>query len=284
MRKLPPPVASGGEEETSRCMSYRKAHSRCPAFVDFSTVHRVSFSTLRTGYILSSRRFSFHHTSELSVSALDSIMCRISALPCLDTLTLHAYSHDYPMKHQQQFFSYFHHLRDITITGQMIDAIPHIIAKSPGLFRLRLVSTEPVTNLHSVLDLFPVLPPAFRCSVEQLTLEGNFTLPQPDIVPVIPHLRHLTSLRLLIHDISDAFWTALSVESIHVKEISVDIGSDALLDYLCSYSGITMMMLIVDRGVIEAGALKFWNQVLPRHANTMKRTICPLSVSWNVVH
>ncbi|PBK87979.1 hypothetical protein ARMGADRAFT_1084956 [Armillaria gallica] len=234
-------------------------------------IEKLILDALPSLISLRSIEFCFYHTSELSVSALDSIMCRISALPRLDTLTLHAYSHDYPMKHQQQFFSYFHHLRDITITGQMIDAIPHIIAKSPGLFRLRLVSTEPVTNLHSVLDLFPLLPPAFRCSVEQLTLEGNFTLPQPDIVPVIPHLRHLTSLRLLIHDISDAFWTALSVESIHVKEISVDIGSDALLDYLCSYSGITMMMLIVDRGVIEAGALKFWNQVLPRHANTMKR-------------
>ncbi|KAK0434698.1 hypothetical protein EV421DRAFT_1989340 [Armillaria borealis] len=71
---------------------------------------------------------------------------------------------------------------------QVVDIIPHIIAKSPGLFCLRLVSTEWVANLHSILDLFPALPPAFRCSVEQLTVEETFALPQPDIAPVIPHV------------------------------------------------------------------------------------------------
>ncbi|KAK0449011.1 uncharacterized protein EV420DRAFT_787741 [Desarmillaria tabescens] len=137
--------------------------------------------------------FYFYHASELSISALHGIMCRISALPCLDTL--HDTFYYPPMNREPQFSSCFHHLRDINITGQMIDAIPSFIAKSPGLFRLRLVSTETsVTNLHSVLDLLSALPPAFRCSVEQLTLEGNFTLPQPDIVPVIPHFTppHLT--------------------------------------------------------------------------------------------
>ncbi|PBK94233.1 hypothetical protein ARMGADRAFT_908502, partial [Armillaria gallica] len=64
------------------------------------------------------------------------------------------------------------------------------------------------------------------------------------------------------------FWRALLIEKIHLRDVSVDIVNDALLEYLESYSGARSLMLITEHEA-DNGSSKFWHNILPRHADTL---------------
>ncbi|KAK0194823.1 hypothetical protein F5146DRAFT_922911, partial [Armillaria mellea] len=65
------------------------------------------------------------------------------------------------------------------------------------------------------------------------------------------------------------FWSALRIEMIHLRDVSVDMVNDALLEYLESYSGVRSMMLIVRDQEGDDSPPQFWHNILPKHADTL---------------
>ncbi|PBK68083.1 hypothetical protein ARMSODRAFT_839801, partial [Armillaria solidipes] len=64
------------------------------------------------------------------------------------------------------------------------------------------------------------------------------------------------------------FWSALLIEKVHLRDVSVDIVNDPLLEYIESYSGARSLMSITEHEA-NNGSSKFWHNILPRHADTL---------------
>ncbi len=191
-------------------------------------------------------------------------MLVLSNLPLLSLL-------DISFQHSQTSYLDFHDLDNITFTvgEHMLHVVPSLVARSPNLTRLRLVASRQAGAVPAVsMSVFSGIHKGKLSCVEQLTLEGALILPTHDVPIIVPHLRHLTSLRIHITDVAEEFWSALRIEMIHLRDVSVDIVNDALLEYLESYSGARSMMLIMDQED-DNGSTKFWRNILPKHADTL---------------
>ncbi|KAK0200132.1 hypothetical protein DFS33DRAFT_126892 [Desarmillaria ectypa] len=212
---------------------------------------------------LQSLYFSGFYPGELGSSSVNAIMLALSNLPRLSLLNI-------GLHHGQASYLDFHDLDNISFNGKrMLNIVPSLVARSPNLTRLRLSSSHPTGTVPATaLSIFSGLHKGRLSCVEQLTVEGALILPTPDVPIIVPHLRHLTSLRIHIADVAEEFWFALRIEMIHLRDVSVDIVNDALLEYLESYSGVRSMMLITEQEVDNSSS-KFWNKILPRHTNTL---------------
>ncbi|KAK0439527.1 uncharacterized protein EV420DRAFT_1583665 [Desarmillaria tabescens] len=211
---------------------------------------------------LKSLYFSGFYPGELSPDSVNAIMLALSNLPLLSLL-------DINFHRGRTSYLDFHDLDSITFTvgEHMLHVVPSLVARSPNLTRLRLVCSKQ-EGVVPALSVFSGIHKGKLSRVEQLTLEGALILPTHDVPIIVPHLRHLTSLRILITDVAEEFWSALRIEMIHLEDVSVDIVNDALLEYLGSYSGSRSMMLIT-RQEDDNGSSQFWNSILPRHADTL---------------
>ncbi|KAK0225299.1 hypothetical protein IW262DRAFT_1267777, partial [Armillaria fumosa] len=65
------------------------------------------------------------------------------------------------------------------------------------------------------------------------------------------------------------FWSALRIEMIHLRDISVDFVNHSVLEYLESYSGVRSMLLIIWGQEVNSGSPRFWHNILPKHADTL---------------
>ncbi len=190
-------------------------------------------------------------------------MLALSKLPLLSLL-------DISLHHGKAPYLDFHDLDRISFNGEhMLDVVPSLVARSPNLTRLHLSTPQRMSAVPSaVLSIFSGLHKGRRGRIEQLTVEGALILPTPDVPIIVPHLHHLSSLRIHIVDVAEEFWRALLIEKIHLQDVSVDIVNDALLEYLESYSGARSLMLITEHEA-DNGSSKFWHNILPRHADTL---------------
>ncbi|KAK0443662.1 uncharacterized protein EV420DRAFT_1021708 [Desarmillaria tabescens] len=212
---------------------------------------------------LRSLYFSGFHPGELGLDSVNAIMFALSNLPLLSLLNI-------GLHHGQASYLDFHDLDNISFNGKHgLDIIPTLVARSPNLTRLRLSSPHQTRAVpEAALGIFSGLRKGKLSRVKQLTLEGALILPTHDVPIIVPHLRHLTSLRIHITDVAEEFWSALRIEMIHLEDVSVDIVNDALLEYLGSYSGSRTMMLITEQE-LDHGSPEFWRNILPKHADTL---------------
>ncbi|SJL15840.1 uncharacterized protein ARMOST_19345 [Armillaria ostoyae] len=207
--------------------------------------------------------FSGFYPGELDLSSVKAIMLALSKLPLLSLL-------DIGLHHSQSSYLYFHDLDHINFNGEhMLDVVPSLVARSPNLTWLHLSNPLRTSAVPAaVLSIFSGLHKGWHSCIEQLTVEGALVLPPLDVPIIVPHLRHLSSLRIHIVDVAEEFWCALLIEKIHLWDVSVDTVNDALLEYLESYSGARSLMLITEDEA-NNGSYKFWHNILPRHADTL---------------
>ncbi|SJL16550.1 uncharacterized protein ARMOST_20076 [Armillaria ostoyae] len=193
-------------------------------------------------------------------------MLALSNLPLLSHLSI-----DFHLQSPTQTsYSEFHDLEYISFGGtHMLDIIPTLVARSPNLTRLLLWGIRRTKTPVTVSSIFSGLGKGNCSRVEQLAIRGALTLPTHDVPLIVPHLHHLTSLRIRdINDVAPEFWSALRIEKIYIRDISVDIVNDALLEYLESYSGAKSMILVAEQSLYH-GSFKFWSEILPKHADTL---------------
>ncbi|KAK0184385.1 hypothetical protein F5146DRAFT_964168 [Armillaria mellea] len=212
---------------------------------------------------LQSLYFSAFDQGELDLSSVNAIMLALSKLPLLSLL-------DIGLHRGKASYLDFHDLDHISFNGEhMLDVVPSLIAHSPNLTQLHLSTPLRTSAVPAAfLDIFSGLQKGKHSCIEQLTIEGALILPTPDVPMIVPHLHHLSSLRIHIIDVAEEFWRALLIEKIHLRDVSVDIMNDALLEYLESYSGARSLMLIAEHAADNSSSI-FWHSVLPRHADTL---------------
>ncbi|KAK0214340.1 hypothetical protein IW262DRAFT_1466046 [Armillaria fumosa] len=223
---------------------------------------------------LHSLHFYHFHPGELSPSSVGSILHALSRLPRLSHLSI-----DFHEQHEQFPtpipYSEFHDLDHISFGGRhMLDVIPPLVARSPNVTHLGLLVEQDREEAPATASsIFSGLPKGKYSRVQQLSINGDGILPAQDVPLIVPHLHHLTALRIHINDVAPEFWTALRIEKICLLDVFVDVVNDALLEYLASYSGVKSMILDHKRPVNPDHyvdiSFRFWGEILPRHADTL---------------
>lgn len=250
-------VITNGQERDVRKKGKRLLEA-IPSLISLRTLHFYNF-----------------HPGVLSPSSVDSIMHALSRLPCLSHLSI-----DFHEQHEQSptpiSYSEFHDLERIGFGGRhMLDNISPLVARSPNVVHLSLLVEQDTEEAPTAASsIFSDLPKGRYSRVQQLTIAGRgIVLPAQDVSLIVPHLHHLTSLWIYIDDVAPGFWSALRIEKICLRDVSVDIVNDALLEYLASYSGVTSMTLVHKRPVNPGHhvdiSFRFWGEILPRHADTL---------------
>lgn len=160
------------------------------------------------------RSFSGFDQGELDLSSVNAITLALSKLPLLSLL-------DISLHHGKTSYLDFHDLDRISFNGEhILDVVPSLVARSPNLTRLHLSTPQRTSAVPSaVLSIFSGLHKGRRGRIEQLTVEGALILPTPDVPIIVPHLHHLSSLRIHIVDVAEEFWRALLIEKIHLRDI-----------------------------------------------------------------
>lgn len=208
-------------------------------------------------------------------------------------------------------------LRKITISGycpnykqDVVSGLHTLIANSPRLTYLDVGynTRANVLDVSSLHDLFNGVPRDIPLDLRHLVLR-NWCVRLDEIT--LPHIRLLESLSLHLniepqqiashqaaeepetsHTLSrtaqycsttSEIWTTLREERIKLKEISTDEITPAFLEYVASYSGLEKLTLTFttaredDVYTSEKLALKFYNEVLPMHAQSLTTLdICPI--------
>ncbi|KAF9532565.1 hypothetical protein CPB83DRAFT_627329 [Crepidotus variabilis] len=178
---------------------------------------------------------------------------------------------------------------------ELVDSVSDLIAASPNLTSLEMVKCKRWStnySLHSLLAKISQNPTqgSGGCAIKNLRLEKF--LVRFDSVALL-HLKSLVSLSIMqqenIHATllfadsskidtmcgsSPALWTALRESGIHLQEIEHDCISDALIEYLESFSGLRKLELKVQyfSQTNLAGALlaKFFSRAFPKHMATLE--------------
>ncbi len=203
-------------------------------------------------------------------------MLALSRLPLLSHFSINFHE----QSPTQTSYSEFHDLEHIGFGGtHVLDIVPPLVARSPNLTRLGLLFLQdkeeaPVT----ASSIFSGLPKGKYSRVKQLAIRGDGILPAQDVPLTVPHLHHLTSLRIHIDDVAPEFWSALRIEKICLQDVSVDIVNDALLEYLESYSGVKSMILVPKQSVDVS--FRFWSEILPKHADTLLELWVQPNFKW----
>ncbi|PBK68076.1 hypothetical protein ARMSODRAFT_294027 [Armillaria solidipes] len=197
-------------------------------------------------------------------------MLALSRLPLLSHLSIDFHE----QSPTQTLYSEFHDLEHIGFGGtHMLDIIPPLVVRSPNLTRLGLLILRDMEEAPvTASSIFSSLPKGQYSRVEQLAIRGTGILPVQDVPLIVPHLRHLTSLRIHIDDVAPELWSAMRIEKICLRDVSVDIVNDALLEYLVSYSGVKSMTLVPKQPVMPSHvdvSFRFWGEILPKHADTL---------------
>ena len=208
-------------------------------------------------------------------------------------------------------------LRKITVSGycpnykeDVVSGLRTLVANSPRLAYLNvgyntLANSIDVSSLH---DLLAGAPRDSPLDLRHLVLR-NWCVRLDEIT--LPHIRLLESLSLHLniepqqisshqdaeepensHTLSrtaqycsttSEIWTTLREERIQLKEISTDEITSAFLEYIASYSGLEKLTLSFttaresDEYASEKLAVKFYNEVLPMHAQSLTTLdICPM--------
>ena len=208
-------------------------------------------------------------------------------------------------------------LRKITVSGycpnykqDVVSGLHTLIANSPRLAYLDVGynTRANVIDVSSLHDLLTGVPGDSPLDLRHLVLR-NWCVRLDEIT--LPHIRLLESLSLHLniepqqiaahHDAEDPetshtlsrtaqycsttseIWTTLREERIQLKEISTDEITPAFLEYIASYSGLEKLTLSFttaredDVYTSEKLALKFYNEVLPMHAQSLTTLdICPM--------
>ncbi|KAK0183661.1 hypothetical protein F5146DRAFT_1084791 [Armillaria mellea] len=237
---------------------------------DVRSIEKRLLEAIPSMVSLRSLYFFGFHVGKLSPSSIDSIMLALSRLPLLSHLTIE-FHEQFPT---QTSYIKFYDLEHINFGGtHMLDIVPPLVARSPNLRRLCLLVPQdkeeaPVT----ASSIFSCLPKGKYSRVEQLAFRGAGILPAQDVPLIVPYLHNLTSLRIHVNDVAPELWSALRIKKICLRDVSVDIVNDALLEYLASYSGVESMALVpkqpVNPGHVDV-SYGFWGEILPKYADTL---------------
>ncbi|KAK0443376.1 uncharacterized protein EV420DRAFT_1576576 [Desarmillaria tabescens] len=167
----------------------------------------------------------------------------------------------------------FPHLTQLSIRGHLFSrSVAILISNSPHLSSLSVLSTNFPGYNPSVLAFFRQYPPGKYSSITNLSLCGNLAVFQSDVPLLIPHLCQLQSLELSINFVASEFWASLQAERIFVRRLSLSLLRDdpMLFDYLCSYSGLDSLFLLIRRGSGEA-TQKGMERVRERHGEMLQK-------------
>ncbi|KAF8886380.1 hypothetical protein BD779DRAFT_628057 [Infundibulicybe gibba] len=188
----------------------------------------------------------------------------LGTLPALDSLHLIA-----PC---EQFVPHLNRLRISSLTKLVVSsgpdaAIAKIIANNPCLTHLdvlvfRTFGSGDITTLHSLLEDVPLGQPL---RLEHLRIGGCHIRFDHEI---LPHLRHLRSLKLSYLNFGPPrdLWRTVWRARIPLEAVTALVNDD-LIDYLASVTGIKKIGLLGANTDVLAN--RFFTKVVPRHSKTL---------------
>ncbi|KAF8893944.1 hypothetical protein BD779DRAFT_1669459 [Infundibulicybe gibba] len=161
-------------------------------------------------------------------------------------------------------------LRKLYISGysnelaKETESLAGLVANSPALshFDIDCIDSETSPALHNFLRKVNHEHPLklHHLGARACYVELN--------AATLPHLRNLKSLRLeLLNSPTLHIFDTLRKEKIYVNALATDILDRTVLEYMASYTGMEQISLLHISN--DEFAPMFWDQVLPRHAETL---------------
>ncbi|KAK0224708.1 hypothetical protein EDD85DRAFT_237186 [Armillaria nabsnona] len=200
---------------------------------------------------------------------IDAIIRALAVLPRLVSLSLN-FGHGpfllVPPYLIRSSLSRFKNLQSVEIRGEANsyeNVIGPLVANNHNLTRLAIVGRGPaliatfceIRNYYN-LRYLPITDLSIGCSVDATV---------PSLVPYLRHLRITTTIDSFI---PSEFWVALTRRGIPLVTLLVRDTTDALMEYVESYSGLEVLSLSpADNRHAEA----FYARVLQRHIRTLRK-------------
>ncbi|KAL0952024.1 hypothetical protein HGRIS_008671 [Hohenbuehelia grisea] len=208
----------------------------------------------------------------------------LAKLPLFKSLSIYS---DSPLKYPLPLHL-FSTLESITLYGMsgpflnfLLRNVPILLERNPNLTSMSIGHPNGDAHLGEMVELLEMLVPTYASTIrkplKELKILGFGVTVQPQS---IAQFRHLTSLELRsypnprIRSSHDTLLAGLEAENIHLRHLTIDSVSTALISYLTSYRGLTSLTIL---GALASGHLvntnlladQFHSQVLPRHALTL---------------
>ena len=171
-------------------------------------------------------------------------------------------------------FHCFSGLQEFSIAGSAeeyetvtLDSLAMMVAQSPQLNSISMERIQgSLEKLYQLFQYYPKDAPPLRLRFLDLY---NPPLLFDDVT--IPHLKHLTSLRLMgidewnLHEV----WSALIKADAWLEKITVNCVSPAFLAYLALYSGLRVLTVHLD-GDDDSLTTQFYAESLAHHAQSLR--------------
>ncbi|KAK0209187.1 hypothetical protein DFS33DRAFT_515081 [Desarmillaria ectypa] len=200
---------------------------------------------------------------------VDTIIQALAFLPRLVSLTLN-FGHGpfllVPPYLIRSSLSRFKNLHSVEIWGEAYsyeNVIGPLVANNPNLTRLAifgrgsaLVTTLCEIRNHYNLRYLPITDLSIGCNIDA-------TVPS-----MVPYLRHLRITPTNDSFIPVEFWAVLTQRGILLVTLLVGDATDALMEYLESYSGLEVLSL---SPADDRQADTFYGRVLQRHTRTLRK-------------
>ncbi|KAK0501002.1 hypothetical protein EDD18DRAFT_786487 [Armillaria luteobubalina] len=200
---------------------------------------------------------------------VDAIIRALAVLPRLVSLSLNFGYGPFllvPPYLIRSSLSRFKNLHSVEIRGEANsygNIIGPLVANNPKLTRLALVGRDPALiatfyEIQNYYDLryLPITDLSIGCSIDA-------TIPS-----LVPYLRHLRIKTTIDSFIPSEFWVALAERGIPLVTLLVRDTTDALMEYIESYSGLEVPSLSpADDRYAEA----FYARVLQRHIPSLRK-------------
>ncbi|KAK0479709.1 hypothetical protein IW261DRAFT_151024 [Armillaria novae-zelandiae] len=200
---------------------------------------------------------------------IDTIIRALAVLPRLVSLSLNFGYGSFllvPPYLIRSSLSHFKNLRSVEIRGEANsygNIIGPLVANNPKLTRLAIVGRGPalITTFCEIRDYYnlrclPITELAIGCSI-------NAT-----VASLVPYLRHLRIRTTIDSFIPSDFWIALTQRGIPLVTLLVHNATDALMQYIESYSGLEVLSL---SPADDRHAEAFYTRVLQRHICTLRK-------------
>ncbi|KAK0234117.1 hypothetical protein IW262DRAFT_1452664 [Armillaria fumosa] len=200
---------------------------------------------------------------------IDTIIRALAALPRLVSLSLNFGYGPFllvPPYLIRSSLSRFKNLHSVEIRGEANsygNVIGPLVANNPKLTRLAIVGRGPalITTFYEIRNYYnlrylPITDLSIGCSLDATV---------PSLVPNLRHLRIRTTIDFFI---PSEFWAALTQRGIPLVTLLVRDTTDALMEYIESYSGLEVLAL---SPTDDRHAEAFYARVLQRHICTLRK-------------
>ncbi|KAK0466006.1 uncharacterized protein EV420DRAFT_806052 [Desarmillaria tabescens] len=257
-------------------------YSRCSGSADmYHKMTRTKARALRTSVkairnvipqfvILEHLHCDLDPSGGFKAADVDAVIRALAVLPRLVSLSLNFGYGPFllvPPYLIRSSLSHFKNLHSVKIWGEAYSyesVIGPLVVNNPNLIHLAIFgrSSALVTTFCKIQKYYKLR----HLSITDLSIGCSIDATVPNLVPYLRHLRVTPTSDSSF--IPTEFWTALTQRGILLATLLVHNATEALMEYLESYSGLEVLSLFPEG---DAQADAFYGRVLQQHVRTLRK-------------